>query len=116
MLAMFTLLLVCQLVGEIIVVAFGLPLPGPVIGMALLFIVLVARGRMPLQLEAVSNQLLANLSLLFVPAGVGVMLHAQVLQTQFIAIAAALVISTLLTLLVTGWLMQALQRGERLDD
>jgi putative effector of murein hydrolase LrgA (UPF0299 family) len=113
-LTLFILLLVCQLAGEILVMASGLPLPGPVIGMLLLFITLMVRGGVPDGLEKMAGALLSNLSLLFVPAGVGVMLHAELLGREVLPIALSLVLSTLITIIVTGWVMQRL--GGRSGD
>jgi holin-like protein len=106
MLSFFILLLVCQLIGEVIVVASGIPLPGPVIGMALLFAGLLIKGSAPVGLEQMADGLLSHLSLLFVPAGVGVMLHAELIGKEFIPIAVSLVLSTLATIVVTAWVMQ----------
>jgi len=92
--------------GEVIVIASGAPLPGPVIGMALLFIGLLVKGSVPPTLGELSNGLLCHLSLLFVPAGVGVMLHAELLGNEILPIAVSLVISTLVTLVITAWIMQ----------
>ncbi|MEA2865537.1 MAG: holin-like protein, partial [Bradyrhizobium sp.] len=81
MIASLSLILLCQLAGEVIVRSLGLPMPGPVVGLLFLLILLFARDRFnglargPLQQEGVeqaSRGLLANLSLMFVPAGVGV--------------------------------------------
>ena len=101
-------LLVCQLLGEVTVIAFGLPLPGPVVGMAVLFLWLTVAGKTTGNFEILSNQLLSHLSLLFVPAGVGVMLHAELLGEELVPIAVALVVSTLITLALTGWIMNKL--------
>ena len=84
MLAAITLLLVYQLVGEVIVQLTRLPVPGPVIGMALLFFTLVLRGSAPAWLRETSQTLLSHLSLLFVPAGVGVMQHFHRLVMQWL--------------------------------
>ncbi len=108
MLESLAVLLLCQLLGEFIVAATELPLPGPVIGMAILFIGLAIRGNVPVELLNVCNGLLAQLSLLFVPAGVGVMTHLTLLGEQWLPLSASLVMSTLLTIAVTGWLMQRL--------
>ena len=75
----FTILLACQLAGEVIARLLGLPVPGPVLGMVILFVALVIRGHVPDDVGVVTGGLLQNLSLLFVPAGVGVMLHAGLL-------------------------------------
>lgn len=111
MLSFFIVLLLCQLAGEVIVVTTGIPLPGPVVGMTILFVGLVLRGGVPVALETTAQGLLSNLSLLFVPAGVGVMLHADLVGAEWLPITASLVISTLATILVTGWLMQKIADG-----
>ena len=110
MLVFFIVLLSCQLLGEVIVIAAGLPLPGPVVGMALLFLGLLLKGNIPPGLDSMAEGLLSHLSLLFVPAGVGVMLHAELVGTELLPLAASVIISTMITILVTAWIMQALSR------
>jgi holin-like protein len=109
MLAAITVLLVYQLVGEVIVQLAGLPVPGPVVGMLLLFLTLVLRGRTPARLQDTAQTLLSHLSLLFVPAGVGVMLHFHRLEAEWLPISVALVASTVITIGVTALVMRALQ-------
>jgi holin-like protein len=77
MIAALATLLVFQLVGEAVVVALHAPVPGPVVGMGLLLLTLVARPAWLSALQPTAQGLLQHLSLLFVPAGVGVMLHLQ---------------------------------------
>ena len=110
MIASLTLILLCQLTGEVVVRAIGLPMPGPVIGLLLLLILLLMRDRFPalargpLQqqgVETVAKNMLAHLSLLFVPAGVGVIQNLDLVAEHGIAIAAILAISVIITLLVT---------------
>ncbi len=110
MTASLSLILLCQLVGEVIVRGVGLPMPGPVIGLILLLLTLLARDRFaglrrgPLQgdgVESASRGLLANLSLLFVPAGVGVVQKLDLLAAHGIAIVLVLAVSVVVTLLVT---------------
>ena len=108
MLAALTVLLVYQLVGEVAVVALRLPVPGPVVGMALLFVSLSVRGQVSDDLRDTANGLLRHLSLLFVPAGVGVMAHLHRLAQEWLPISVSLVASTLLTIAVTAAVMQAL--------
>jgi putative effector of murein hydrolase LrgA (UPF0299 family) len=110
MLASVTILLVCQLAGEVAVRLSGLPVPGPVIGMAILFVGLVFRGRVPTELESTARGLLGNLSLLFVPAGVGIMLHFHLIADEWLPISAAVLGSTVATIAVTGLVMEALSR------
>ena len=110
MILSLTLLLLCQLVGEILARALALPVPGPVVGMALLLGVLVLRDRRPGglpgplvdgTLERTGKGLLAHLSLLFVPAGAGVIGRLDVLAAHGLALAVALVVSTALALVAT---------------
>jgi holin-like protein len=110
MLWALTVLLVYQLIGEVIALAFRLPVPGPVIGLALLFATLVVRGAAPERLRDTANGLLQHLSLLFVPAGVGVMVHAGRLGDEWLPITAALVLGTIITIAVTALAMQWLRR------
>lgn len=110
MLGSITVLLVYQLAGEVIAIAFGLPIPGPVIGMALLFASLVVRKRLSPALRDTAGGLLQHMSVLFVPAGVGVMVHASRMAAEWPAILVALVVSTVLTIAVTALVLQALLR------
>ncbi len=110
MLAYLTVIFVCQLAGELIAALFALPIPGPVVGMVLLFVGLMLRGSLHADLSAVADGLLRHLSLLFVPAGVGVMLHLDLLGDELVPIAVSLLVSTVLTIAVTGWLMSRLAR------
>jgi holin-like protein len=110
MIASLSLILLCQLAGEAFVRGMGLPMPGPVVGLMLLLGLLMARDRFPelargpLQndgVEGVSRLMLANLSLLFVPAGVGVVQKLDLLAEHGIALLAVLAVSVMATLLVT---------------
>ena len=105
MLFYLTLIFSCQLIGELFIAVTELPVPGPVVGMALLFGGLLVRGAVPDGLGAVADTLITHLSLLFVPAGVGVMLHARLIGNELLPISVALVISTVLTIAVTGAFM-----------
>jgi len=101
-----TTLLLYQLAGESIVLLLELPVPGPVVGMLLLFLTLLVRGRADTRLEATANGLLSHLSLLFVPAGVGVLVHIDKIANEWIPITVALLFSTLVTLAITALVMK----------
>jgi holin-like protein len=121
MIAGLTVILVCQLCGEAIVRGFGWPVPGPVLGMLFLFAALSLRDRFgaPAEggpVEATAKVLLANLSLLFVPAGAGVVQRLDVLKEHGTGLAIALVVSTVLTLLVTVVTFLAVSRWYRSDS
>ena len=112
MLAYITLLLACQLAGEIFTKLLALPIPGPVAGMVLLLIALMIRGRVPHDLEKTSQGLLRYLSLLFVPAGVGVITHLKLLEDSILPIAGAILVGTLITIAVTALVMQRLSAAK----
>ncbi len=111
MVASLTLILICQLLGEAVVRLLRLPLPGPVLGLIFMFAALILRDRFkavargPLRdghVEGVAKGLLAHLSLLFVPAGVGVVQQLDLIAERGFAIAGVLAASVLVTLLVTA--------------
>ncbi len=107
----FLILLACQLLGEVLRSAFSLPIPGPVIGMFLLAGLLVIRAlgsrkaAIPAPLEQVAESLIAHMGLLFVPAGVGIIAEAGLLEQQWLPILGGLIGSTLLGIAVTGAVM-----------
>lgn len=108
MLITFAVLLVFQCLGEGLVFALGLPVPGPVIGMLLLFGALVASPRLLATMEATATELLRHLSVLFVPAGVGIMVSASIVRGHWLAVIVSIVGSTVLTLAVTALVMRAM--------
>jgi putative effector of murein hydrolase LrgA (UPF0299 family) len=102
MLFTFTILLIFQCLGEGLAFALALPVPGPVVGMLLLFCALLAWPALLPRIEAAGSELLRHLSLLFVPAGAGILVSASSASGHWLAIALSLVASTLLTLAVTA--------------
>lgn len=101
MLGPIAILFLCQLAGEIAARALALPVPGPVLGLALLFLVFVIRPDVAVFVGDVARVILAHLSLLFVPAGVGVLGNLALLSENGLAIAIVLIVSTLFAMLVT---------------
>lgn len=110
-----TLLLVYQLVGEVTVRLLGIPIPGPVLGMVMLFVTLLIRGHTPESLDNASGALLSHLSLLFVPAGVGMMVHFNRIAEEWLPIALALFLSTIITMIATALIMQVTTRWLKRD-
>ena len=119
-------ILLSQLFGEIIARGLALPVPGPVIGMALMFALLMLRDHLRArsaatttlaEIEPTSRALISHLSLLFIPAGVGVVRNLDVFVTDGIALSVALVVSTLLTLVTAVAVFRLVSRlqGEARD-
>ncbi|MFW5994806.1 MAG: CidA/LrgA family protein [Spirochaetia bacterium] len=97
-------------VGEVVSAA-GVPLPGNVTGMILLSAALLS-GRLSINsVKSASDVLLDNLAFLFVPPGVGIMVHFSVIADNWGSIAIAVVLSTVLVLLCVGWMQQLLGRS-----
>jgi holin-like protein len=112
MLESLALLLALQTIGEVLSYALHLPIPGPVIGMVMLLALLAARPTLVARLKGTTTTLLQHLSLLFVPAGVGVMVHWQRLTSEGVAIVVAIVASTVLAIAVTALTVRALLRED----
>ena len=100
-----SLLLIYQLAGELSVNLLDIPVPGPVIGMVMLFFTLLIRGSSSKALDSSSSALLKHLSLLFVPAGVGIMVHFDRIINEWLAISVALILSTIITMVMTALIM-----------
>lgn len=95
------LLLVFQLLGNVAEMYFHLPVPGSVLGMFLLLVALIANDRLASWVRPISLVLISYLAVLFVPAGVGIMLHIDRLKNEALPIGVSLVVSTILTIAVT---------------
>ena len=100
--------MLCQFCGEVIARGLGISLPGPVVGLLLLLVALIVRRGPDEALRDTSNGLLRHLSLLFVPAGVGIVTQLDALERDWLPIVASILVSTALGLVVTGWIMQRL--------
>jgi holin-like protein len=109
-------LLVFQAVGEVLSYGLRLPVPGPVLGMALLLGLLLIRPSTIERLRPTSLELLKHLSLLFVPAGVGVMLHVARISKEWLPIVVALLVSTALAIAVTALVVTWTARRFALND
>lgn len=99
----FASLFVFQLLGEILVQSLRIPLPGPLMGMLLLFAALVIRKQVPAALQTTANTLIQHLMLLFIPAVSGVMLYFHRIQDEWVAFVVAGILATVITLVVTAY-------------
>jgi holin-like protein len=113
MLRAFATLLVFQCLGEGVSYLSKLPVPGPVIGMLLLFGFLMLRPQEADAIEPTALELLRHLSLLFIPAGVGIMVSAGKVRGDALAVVVSLAVSTTLAIAVTALVTRALLRRQR---
>jgi len=116
MLAALAVLLSCQLAGEVLARALALPVPGPVIGLGLLFLALSLRPAVAERVAPTARTILAHLSLLFVPAGVGVVGNLDLLRQSWLPIAVILVVSTVVAMLASVGTFLAVHRLTGRDD
>lgn len=107
-----------QLVGEVVSRGLGLPLPGPVLGLVLLVVACALRPALADWLRPTAEGLLRNLSLFFVPAGVGVVAHLHLLEQHGAALALAIGGSTVLAIVAGAWAFVLVARatGSHDDD
>ncbi len=94
------------LLGELIAYFTALPIPGSIAAMLLIVTALELKIIHSRDINHVADFLLNNMALFFIPAGVGIMLHFNVIQKEWLPISVAIVISTLLVLTVVGLIME----------
>lgn len=96
----------CLALGELIVQFTGIKLPSSILGMLFLTLFLKLKWIKLQWVQGMSNFLVANLGFFFIPPGVALMLYFDIIAAQFWSIAAATFFSTILVLIVTGWVHQ----------
>lgn len=110
MIQAIALVLAMQLAGEGVARLTGLGIPGPVIGLVLLAVIIALIAPLRTLVKPLADTLLGHLSLLFVPAAVGLIQHLDVFANDFWPLIVALSVSTLLTLAVTALVFVAVDR------
>jgi len=116
MIPAFLTLLTCQLTGEVVTRALHLPLPGPVLGLLLLLAGFALFPKLLAVVRPLAQGLLGHLSLLFIPAGVGVVGHLDALGGQGLPILLAVLVSTPLAIAVGALAFVATSRLTGLKD
>ena len=96
----------CLALGELIIYLTGIKIPSSIIGMLLLTLFLKMKWIKLQWVQGMSDFLVANLGFFFVPPGVALMLYFDVIAAEFWPIVTASVVSTLLVIVVTGWVHQ----------
>ena len=116
MLRGFFVILLFQLIGEVIQKFFALVIPGPVIGLIFLLFTLIYLRRVKMKkilnvkkdVMSTATAITSYLSLLFVPIGVGVVMHVSYLEKNLYQVLGVVVIGTMLTVGITAKLMEYL--------
>jgi len=110
MLRGFLILVLFFLLGEALRLVFLVPVSGGVLGMILMTFTLMLRGRVSDALASSSQALISILVLLIMPGVVGVFFMASQFSGQWLAVAAALLLGTFLSVLSTLLLMKGVMR------
>ena len=116
------IILLYQLIGELFQKFFGLSIPGPVIGLVLLLLTLLLiqkrQRTVPIKEDLFNSAeiLLNYLPLLFIPVGVGVVMHLSLLEDNLASVIFVIILWTLSTLALTGYIMEKILRKKTLDD
>lgn len=116
MLHAFAILLSLQLAGEALVRAVSSPLPGPVAGLALLFLWLVAKLPLTQAMNETADGILKHLSLLFVPAGVGLVQQLPLLREEGWKLLIVILISITVSLAATAVTFATLAKLMKIDS
>ena len=116
------IILLYQLIGELFQKFFGLSIPGLVIGLVLLLLTLLLIQKrqkvVPIKEDLFNSAeiLLNYLPLLFIPVGVGVVMHLSLLEDNLASVVFVIILGTLSTLALTGYIMEKILRKKTLDD
>jgi len=116
MLHAFAILLSLQLAGEALVRALSLPLPGPVAGLSLLLVWLIAKLPLPQSMDETADGILKHLSLLFVPAGVGLVQQLPLLRDEGWKLLIVILVSVAVSLVATAVTFAALAKLMKIDS
>lgn len=107
-LTQFGIILLILLLGDIIQQYFNLAIPPSIIGIIILLLLLLFKLIRLDWVEEISQVLLDNLSLLFIPAGVGIINEFEVFRGNILPVITIIIITTIVVILVTGYTVQAL--------
>ena len=112
----FFILMLCFYLGDIIQKSLHLIAPGAVIGMALLLILLLTKVVKLSDVEVSANFVVANMMLTFIPGGVKLIAVKDELFSNIVPILVILIVSTLVTMLVTGYVVEFLIKMGRKNE
>jgi len=103
-------ILLFYFLGEMLSLLFHGLVPGSVLGMILLFLCLFFKIIKPDNVKSVSTVITKNMAVFFVPAGVGLMVYAELLSKSLFTILAAILVSTVLTIATVALIQDYFER------
>ena len=112
-----------QLIGEFTQKFFEFSIPGPVIGLLLLLFTLLLLKKVEFKVNILTKDLFTSaetlldyLPLLFIPVGVGVVMHLSFLEDNLVSVLLVIILGTLLTLGITGFIMEKILTKTKSND
>jgi holin-like protein len=102
----------CLALGELLVRLTGIRLPASIIGMLLLTLFLKAGWVKLKWVKGISDFLVSNLPLFFVPPGVAMMMYFDIIKAEFWPIIVSALVSTVIVLATTGWVHQIMRNRQ----
>lgn len=102
--------------GLVIAGFFALPLPGPLAGLLLLLMLLFVCPSFEGYIASFATTPLQHMSVLFVPAVLGVSVYWSDIKANGVAIFIAIFVTTLISLAITAWFSQTLFLGKARKD
>jgi holin-like protein len=97
-------------IGQIIQSKFNLFVPGTILGMIILLVLLLLKVIKLKWVESITNVLLDNISIFFVPANVGVMVYLSQIKDVWAKLLLIAIISTIVVMGVTGAVIQYIDK------
>lgn len=108
----FAILLACLFIGSIIKSLVPLPIPETIYGMVILFLIFIFKLLKPDDIRITANAILDNMAILFVPAGVGIIEHIDLLKENIVAIFIITFLTAIIAMIITMILVKKLNKRE----
>lgn len=103
-----------SLLGTIVseLISSFIAIPGSVLGMILMFIALHTKILKVEQVDNVATWITANMAILFVPSGVGIMANFDFLADRWWQLLIIMLVTTIITMIFVGRSVQGIKRRD----
>lgn len=101
--------------GELFVYLLGIKFPSSILGMLFLVLFLKLKWVKTPDVKLISEVLISNLGLFFVPSCIKMMLYFPLIAENWLPLIISVVISTILVLLVSGFSFEILRKNKKND-
>lgn len=111
----FLLIYLCLIIGNLISTLLPFSLPGSIIGMLILFSLLTIQVIPVEWIQPGCHLLLKNMTMLFIPIGVGIMNYYDQLSQQIIPILLSCIVSTLIIMIIVAYSSHYIHRETNIN-